>query len=145
MTEYRFAVGLVHRIHSALVTVTKLIRATSTNNASTLDVGDPRSALSVADSLATQQTPEEWLRDWDGPEEPVAYLGAVMARAVAVRSMHNRLNGAPGQRLTLSSVDLADLFHPDTLLNAFRQQVGFLSFAGLLLGLTTTEGPKKLP
>lgn len=64
------------------------------------------------------QTPEEWLNIWDGPCDPFSYLRSVMSRAVAVNTLHAQLQ----QKLLLLSIDLADIFHPDTLLNALCQQ-----------------------
>ena len=65
------------------------------------------------------QSPQSWLNKWDGPEDPLLYLRGLIARAVAIQSWVER---AESGRLLQDTLDLSDLFHPDTFLNALRQQ-----------------------
>ena len=65
------------------------------------------------------QTPMSWLEKWDGPEEPMNYLRGLVNRAVAIQSWVEK---AESGRLLQETLDLSDLFHPDTMLNALRQQ-----------------------
>lgn len=65
------------------------------------------------------QTPISWLSKWDGPEDPLQYLRSLVARAVAVQNWVERIESG---RLLEEKLDLSDLFHPDTFLNAVRQQ-----------------------
>lgn len=65
------------------------------------------------------QTPLLWLGKWDGPEDPMQYLRGLVARAVAIQSWVEKCEGG---RLLNDTLDLSELFHPDTFLNALRQQ-----------------------
>ena len=73
----------------------------------------------VTDFLCYFQTPLSWLSKWDGPEDPMQYLRGLVARAMAVQTWVEK---AEGGRLLNDTLDLSDLFHPDTFLNALRQQ-----------------------
>lgn len=65
------------------------------------------------------QTPVTWLKKWDGPEDPLAYLRGLVNRSVSIQSWVEKVDS--GQLLN-DMLDLSDLFHPDTFLNALRQQ-----------------------
>ena len=65
------------------------------------------------------QTPMSWLSKWDGPEDPMQYLRGLVARAAAIQGWVEK---AESGRLLSETLDLAELFHPDTFLNALRQQ-----------------------
>jgi len=69
--------------------------------------------------FVTFQTPISWLEKWDGPEDPLAYLRGLVNRAVAIQSWVEK---AESGRLLGETLDLSELFHPDTFLNALRQQ-----------------------
>ena len=58
-----------------------------------------------------------WLGKWDGPEDPMQYLRGLVARTVAIQRWVEA-----GSRLLSDTLDLSELFHPDTFLNALRQQ-----------------------
>lgn len=57
---------------------------------------------------------------WDGPSEPPQYLRLLVAKTLALGSWEER--AMTGQLLDKSTLDLSELFHPDTFLNALRQQ-----------------------
>ena len=63
------------------------------------------------------QTPMKWLSKWDGPEDPMLYLRGLVARAIAIQTWVDK-----GPSILQETLDLAELFHPDTFLNAFKQQ-----------------------
>ena len=65
------------------------------------------------------QTPMSWLSKCDGPEDPLSYLRGLVNRAIAIQSWVER---AESGRLLSETLDLSELFHPDTFLNALRQQ-----------------------
>ena len=60
-----------------------------------------------------------WLSKWDGPGEPLHYLRGLVFRSIAVKSWVDR---AENGSLLNDTLDLSELFHPDTFLNALRQQ-----------------------
>ena len=60
-----------------------------------------------------------WLREWEGPEEPALYLRSLVGKTLALGVWEER--GREG-RLLQGTLDLSELFHPDTFLNALRQQ-----------------------
>ncbi len=61
-----------------------------------------------------------WYSVWEGPEDPVAYLRGLVAKTLALGSWEEK--GVAGSLLKSDSLDLSELFHPDTFLNALRQQ-----------------------
>ena len=64
--------------------------------------------------------PPSWEKHWEGPEEPVAYCKAVVARMLAVNAMLDRRRDPGG--LLSRPARLDSFFHPETFLNALRQQ-----------------------
>ncbi|XP_052360063.1 cytoplasmic dynein 2 heavy chain 1 isoform X2 [Oncorhynchus keta] len=104
------AIRLVQGIHQSLAALSKVIRGTSLLTA---DV------QKLATALLNQECPLSWQNKWEGPEEPMQYLRAVVARALAIQSWVER---AERQVLLSDAVDLSELFHPDTFLNALRQE-----------------------
>uniref|UniRef100_A0A8C7DMK0 Dynein cytoplasmic 2 heavy chain 1 n=1 Tax=Oncorhynchus kisutch TaxID=8019 RepID=A0A8C7DMK0_ONCKI len=104
------AIRLVQGIHQSLAALSKVIRGTSLLTA---DVHK------LATALLNQECPLSWQNKWEGPEEPMQYLRAVVARALAIQSWVER---AERQVLLSDAVDLSELFHPDTFLNALRQE-----------------------
>jgi dynein heavy chain 2 len=66
--------------------------------------------------------PAGWEKHWEGPEEPMAYCKAVVHRMSAVIAMAERAKGGEGVLLS-KPVRLEDFFHPETFLNALRQQM----------------------
>ena len=65
------------------------------------------------------QTPLSWQSKWDGPEDPMQYLRGLVTRAQAIQTWVEK---AESGRLLQETLDLSELFHPDTFLNALRQQ-----------------------
>ncbi|XP_035389840.1 cytoplasmic dynein 2 heavy chain 1 isoform X3 [Electrophorus electricus] len=104
------AIRLVQSIHQSLAALSKVIRGTCLLTA---DVHK------LATALLNQECPLSWQNKWEGPEDPMQYLRAVVARALAVQSWVERV-----ERNTLlnDTLDLSELFHPDTFLNALRQE-----------------------
>ena len=75
------------------------------------------------------KTPQSWLSKWDGPEDPMQYLRGLVGRAVAVSKWVDKVES--GTLLT-ETLDLGSLFHPDTFLNAVRQQTARYSMIHLM-------------
>ncbi|XP_055895255.1 cytoplasmic dynein 2 heavy chain 1-like isoform X1 [Biomphalaria glabrata] len=105
------AIKLVQSIHTSLAALSKVIRGTQLL---TSDV------QMLAAALLNQETPLDWLNKWDGPEDPVQYLRGLVSRAAAIQKWVERAESGALLRETL---DLSELFKPDTFLNAFRQQI----------------------
>ncbi|CAL1541204.1 unnamed protein product [Lymnaea stagnalis] len=104
------AIKLVQSVHASLAALSKVIRGTQLL---TSDV------QMLAAALLNQETPLNWLSKWDGPEDPVQYLRGLVTRAAAIQTWVERAESGALLRETL---DLSDLFRPDTFLNALRQQ-----------------------
>ncbi|KAG8584671.1 hypothetical protein GDO81_004716 [Engystomops pustulosus] len=66
-----------------------------------------------------QMCPLAWQSKWEGPEDPLQYLRGLVSRAVAIQ---NWVEKAEKQTLLSDTLDLSELFHPDTFLNALRQE-----------------------
>ena len=64
------------------------------------------------------QTPLDWQSRWEGPEDPIQYLRTLVARTMAIQGWVQK---AESRSLLNETLDLSELFHPDTFLNALRQ------------------------
>ena len=69
---------------------------------------------------ALLQVPLSWYSLWEGPEDPVFYLRSLVAKSLALGSWEEKCHA--GTLLKGEVLDLSELFHPDTFLNALRQQ-----------------------
>ncbi|XP_076446844.1 LOW QUALITY PROTEIN: cytoplasmic dynein 2 heavy chain 1-like [Babylonia areolata] len=110
LLEQYNGIKLVQSVHSSLSALSKVIRGTQLL---TSDV------QKLAAALLEQETPMKWLSQWDGPEDPIQYLKGLMARASAIQGWVER---AQSGSLLSETLDLSELFRPDTFLNALRQQ-----------------------
>uniref|UniRef100_A0A3Q1BV91 Cytoplasmic dynein 2 heavy chain 1 n=1 Tax=Amphiprion ocellaris TaxID=80972 RepID=A0A3Q1BV91_AMPOC len=104
------AIRLVQSIHQSLAALSKVIRGTQ--------LLSPE-VQKLATALLNQECPLTWQTKWEGPEEPMQYLRAVVTRALAIQNWVER---ASRQALLTDILDLSELFHPDTFLNALRQE-----------------------
>ena len=77
--------------------------------------------LIVFDSCAfhISKVPSKWSSLWEGPEDPPIYLRSLVARALALGVWEEKSQN--GTLLKEGMLDLSELFHPDTFLNALRQ------------------------
>lgn len=67
-----------------------------------------------------QEVPESWTRHWGaGPGNPAVWLKAFMQKTQALAVWLEKMDAGT---LLNGELDLSDLFHPDTFLNAIRQQ-----------------------
>ncbi|XP_069495113.1 cytoplasmic dynein 2 heavy chain 1 isoform X2 [Ambystoma mexicanum] len=104
------AIRLVQSIHQSLAALSKVIRGTSLLSSE---------VQKLAGALLEQKCPLTWQSKWEGPEEPMQYLRGLVARALAIP---NWVAKAEKQKLLSETLDLSELFHPDTFLNALRQE-----------------------
>jgi dynein heavy chain 2 len=70
--------------------------------------------------LIEDTVPPEWEKHWEGPDVPVSYCKGVVHRMAAVNDMVERTRRGS---LLSGAVRLEDFFHPETFLNALRQQM----------------------
>ncbi|XP_038031862.1 cytoplasmic dynein 2 heavy chain 1 isoform X2 [Anas platyrhynchos] len=104
------AIRLVQSVHQSLASLSKVIRGTS--------LLSPE-VQKLANALLNQKCPLAWQSKWEGPEDPLQYLRSLVARALAVQ---NWVEKSKRQKLLSDTLDLSELFHPDTFLNALRQE-----------------------
>ncbi|XP_053312461.1 cytoplasmic dynein 2 heavy chain 1 isoform X2 [Spea bombifrons] len=104
------AIRLVQSIHQSLAALSKVIRGTSLLTSE---------VHKLASALLDQKCPLAWQNKWEGPEDPLQYLRGLVTRAVAIQ---NWVEKAEKQTLLSDNLDLSELFHPDTFLNALRQE-----------------------
>jgi len=57
-----------------------------------------------------------WMDQWNGPNDPVAYVRTVVARTMSVKKI-----SVSSDKLS-QKIDLDELFHPRTFLIALKQQ-----------------------
>ncbi|XP_041438616.1 cytoplasmic dynein 2 heavy chain 1 isoform X2 [Xenopus laevis] len=104
------AIRLVQSIHQSLAALSKVIRGTSLLTSE---------VQKLASALLEQKCPLAWQNKWEGPEDPLQYLRGLVTRAIAIQ---NWVEKAENQTLLSETLDLSELFHPDTFLNALRQE-----------------------
>ncbi|KAK3283536.1 hypothetical protein CYMTET_8768 [Cymbomonas tetramitiformis] len=75
-----------------------------------------------ATSLLAGEIPVQWDSAWEGPEEPLQYLRSACARMEELEKLYGLVSR--GQQLigTVDQIDMGLLYHPETFLNALRQQ-----------------------
>ncbi|XP_063970614.1 cytoplasmic dynein 2 heavy chain 1 [Lytechinus pictus] len=104
------ALQLVQFVHSTLAALSKVIRGTSLLTSE---------VQALASNLLKQETPLSWQSKWEGPEDPVLYLKTIVSRTMAIQGWVEK---AQRNSLLSDTLNLSELFHPDTFLNALRQQ-----------------------
>jgi len=72
-----------------------------------------------ATDLLTGNVPASWAAKWEGPENPTQWARAVCKKASALLGWVQRVQK---KQLLEHAVNLSDLFHPETFLNALRQR-----------------------
>ncbi|XP_057314672.1 cytoplasmic dynein 2 heavy chain 1-like isoform X2 [Hydractinia symbiolongicarpus] len=109
--EHYNAVLLVQHVHATLSSLAKVIKGTQLVTPT---------VQKMAVSLMHHETPQCWSKMWEaGPEDPVLWLKGAMQKTLALASWLEKTNS---KTLLSDKLDLAELFHPDTFLNALRQQ-----------------------
>ena len=74
-----------------------------------------------ATDLLKREVPEFWCTFWEGPEIPQDWLVIFERKATSLLSWIERTEAGS---LLESSLNLSDLFHPETFFNALRQKCG---------------------
>ena len=93
-------------------------------------------------SLMEGVVPSSWEKHWEGPEDPMRYCRGVVARMLSVNAMVERV--VSGSLLS-RPVRLEDFFHPETFLNALRQQMARQAGVAIdSLALVTAWDPTSL-
>ncbi|XP_023565248.1 cytoplasmic dynein 2 heavy chain 1 [Octodon degus] len=108
MLEQFSAIRLVQSVHQSLAALSKVIRGATLLSSE---------VHKLASALLNQKCPLTWQNKWEGPEDPLQYLRGLVARALAIQ---NWVDKAENQTLLTDTLDLSELFHPDTFLNALR-------------------------
>ena len=93
-------------------------------------------------SLMEGVVPPSWEKHWEGPEDPMRYCKGIVARMLSVNAMVERV--VSGSLLS-RPVRLEDFFHPETFLNALRQQMARQAGVAIdSLALVTAWDPTSL-
>lgn len=74
---------------------------------------------SDATQLMSNQVPSAWEKKWEGPENPTNWIRVVTKKGNALISWVQHVQA---KSLLKNGINLSDLFHPETFLNAFRQR-----------------------
>ena len=69
------------------------------------------------------QVPLSWYNLWEGPDDPTLYLRFLVAKALALGAWEKK--GRASILLQEGALDLSELFHSKTFLNALRQQTAW--------------------
>ena len=73
----------------------------------------------VATELLKGEVPLTWVAIWEGPANPTAWVRLVNKKAQSLKIWVTKVQS---QSLLKSALNLSDLFHPETFLNALRQR-----------------------
>lgn len=103
-------IQLVTMIDKGLVALGRVLKGQEALSSSVQKLGQ---------ALLADQVPGPWDQAWEGPESPIDYCRAVVARATAVEQWWASCKS--GNLLTAGPLDLSNLFQPGTFLNAMRQ------------------------
>ena len=74
---------------------------------------------SDATQLMSNQVPAAWEKKWEGPDEPTNWIRVVNRKGLALVTWVQHVQA---KSLLRNGINLSDLFHPETFLNAFRQR-----------------------
>merc|ERR1711964_888998 len=77
-----------------------------------------------AETMMIGWVPSRWEAMWEGPEAPLPWLRGVMMRKIALKRWVEKAH--KGTLLDMP-LNLAELLHPGTFLNAVRQQTARIS------------------
>jgi dynein heavy chain 2 len=108
--EHQKALNLVKTVNNSLQYITKVISGNA--------LLTPQIAA-IGNALLRGAVPDAWADIWEGPSDPYNWIGGLCSRAHALASWVDRANNGS---LLQHPMDLSELFSPDTLLNALRQQ-----------------------
>lgn len=108
--ENEFAHDLVLQVNSALVGLKKVIFGTGLLTPA---------IQTVAAALLKSGVPSEWSTRWEGSESVATWLRSL---AVRRRALSEWQAAAANGKLLSRGLDLSELLHPGTFLNALRQQ-----------------------
>ncbi|UJR10563.1 hypothetical protein I4U23_014763 [Adineta vaga] len=103
-------IQLVHTMHENLAALSKVIRGV---NLITNEIQE------YAKDLLQNETPQTWQDRWEGPTDSLQYVRAVVSKAKAMQQIAGSIKD---QDIFSQTINLSDLFRPDTFLNALRQQ-----------------------
>ena len=73
----------------------------------------------IAEDLLKDQLPGSWEKMYDGPVNPSAWIRSINKKGTALCSLVSRVQQGA---LFRAPINLSDLLHPETFLNAFRQR-----------------------
>ncbi|XP_017783105.1 PREDICTED: cytoplasmic dynein 2 heavy chain 1 [Nicrophorus vespilloides] len=105
--EFQNAIILVQKIHRDFFILNKISKGFLTADEVDFD---------VAESLLNAQTPNKWLKLWEGPKEPSKYLKDIMKKILTISEWNKQQESYYNDNL-----NLAQLFNPETFLAAFKQ------------------------
>lgn len=108
--EMDYIIKILEDVHESITYLMKVLQGQATLTPNT---------EKVATALLKGDTPPAWIRKWDGPEAPIPWLRSAVIKANALRGW---LQKQQQKSLMNSSLDLSNLFHPETFLNALRQR-----------------------
>ncbi|KAI3384589.1 hypothetical protein SNEBB_000074 [Seison nebaliae] len=112
LLEVYNAITLVQLIHKSIMELDKLLKG------NTLLTGNLHK---LASALLRQETPGLWQSKWDGPEDPMSYMKTVSTRAEFIDSKW--VTAIKDSSLLNKGIDLSELLHPETFVNALRQKI----------------------
>lgn len=69
--------------------------------------------------MLTGAVPSQWVSKWEGPSVPIQWIRELNKKAQALLGWVKKMQSG---NLLRDGVDLGDLFHPETFLNALRQK-----------------------
>ncbi|TMW62553.1 hypothetical protein Poli38472_005171 [Pythium oligandrum] len=108
--ENDYAIDLIQQVHQGLQGLKKVIYGTGLLTPA---------IQTVASALLKGAVPREWSAKWEGSENSQTWLRSLALRK---RALLDWREAASSGKLLARGLDLSDLLHPGTFLNALRQQ-----------------------
>lgn len=108
--EIQTVKGILSTVDESLMTIMRVLRGEEMLTAA---------AAREARVLMKAEVPPSWERAWEGPASPNDWIVTLTRKAL---NLLGWLQLVQARRLLESPLNLSDLFHPETFLNALRQR-----------------------
>lgn len=108
--EMDYIIRIMDDVHESLTYLIKVLNGQETLTPET---------EKIATQLLKGETPNAWIQRWDGPEAPIPWLRSAVSKANALKQW---LAKQQQKQLLNGSLNLSNLFHPETFLSALRQR-----------------------
>jgi len=106
--EMQSAIKLLSTVNESITSIKKVLTGA--------EMLTPKTETEATELMANT-VPASWEKQWEGPENPTAWIRMANKKGSALIKW---VQAAQAKSLLKNGVNLSELFHPETFLNAFR-------------------------